>query len=91
MPAIKFARPEELPEGFLYRDELLTEAEESELLRIFRSRRPPCPPALAKISILPLVARTVLSANRAARSHVSQKCRRWGTRETWGTQRGFVR
>jgi alkylated DNA repair dioxygenase AlkB len=36
MTAVKFARPEELPEGFLYRDEFLTEAEESELLRIFR-------------------------------------------------------
>ena len=36
MSAVKFARPEELPEGFLYRDELLTEAEESELLRTFR-------------------------------------------------------
>jgi alkylated DNA repair dioxygenase AlkB len=36
MTAIKFARLEELPEGFLYRDEFLTEVEESELLRIFR-------------------------------------------------------
>jgi hypothetical protein len=36
MTAIKFARLEELPEGFLYRDEFLTEGEESELLRIFR-------------------------------------------------------
>jgi alkylated DNA repair dioxygenase AlkB len=36
MTAIKFARAEELPEGFLYRDEFLTEVEESELLRIFR-------------------------------------------------------
>ena len=35
MPVIKFARPEELPEGFLYRDEFLSAAEESELLRIF--------------------------------------------------------
>ena len=35
MAPIKFARPEELPEGFLYRNEFLTEAEESELLRIF--------------------------------------------------------
>jgi alkylated DNA repair dioxygenase AlkB len=35
MTAIKFARAEELPEGFLYRDEFLTEVEESELLRIF--------------------------------------------------------
>jgi alkylated DNA repair dioxygenase AlkB len=36
MAALKFARREELPEGFLYRDEFLTGAEESELLRIFR-------------------------------------------------------
>src|SRR5438270_9035519 len=36
MAAVKFARPEELPEGFLYRDGFLTEAEEAELLRIFR-------------------------------------------------------
>jgi len=35
MSAIKFARPEELPEGFLYRDEFLTAGEEAELLRIF--------------------------------------------------------
>src|SRR5579871_6029359 len=35
MAAIRFARPEELPEGFLYRDEFLSAAEESELLRIF--------------------------------------------------------
>jgi alkylated DNA repair dioxygenase AlkB len=35
MTVIKFARAEELPEGFLYRDEFLTEVEESELLRIF--------------------------------------------------------
>ena len=35
MTAVKFASPEELPEGFLYRDEFLTETEESELLRIF--------------------------------------------------------
>jgi len=35
MSAIKFARPEELPEGFLYRDEFLTVGEEAELLRIF--------------------------------------------------------
>lgn len=35
MTAIKFARPEELPEGFLYRDEFLTADEEAELLRIF--------------------------------------------------------
>src|SRR5579871_3370790 len=36
MAPIKFARPDELPEGFLYRDEFLSEAEEAELLRIFR-------------------------------------------------------
>ncbi len=36
MTAVKFARPEELPEGFLYRDEFLSVAEESDLLRIFR-------------------------------------------------------
>ena len=36
MTAVKFARPEELPEGFLYRDDFLTEAEESELLHTFR-------------------------------------------------------
>lgn len=36
MTAIKFARPEELPAGFLYRDEFLTEAEEADLVRIFR-------------------------------------------------------
>ena len=35
MAAIKFARPEELPEGFLYRGEFLSTAEEAELLRIF--------------------------------------------------------
>jgi len=35
MAALKFARPEELPEGFLYRDDFLTGAKESELLRIF--------------------------------------------------------
>ena len=35
MTAIKFARPEELPEGFLFRDEFLSEREEAELLRIF--------------------------------------------------------
>jgi alkylated DNA repair dioxygenase AlkB len=34
MAAVKFARPDELPEGFLYRDGFLTEAEEAELLRI---------------------------------------------------------
>ena len=37
MTAVKFARPEELPEGFLYRDDFLSEAEEAELLRIFGS------------------------------------------------------
>jgi alkylated DNA repair dioxygenase AlkB len=36
MTAVKYARTEELPEGFLYRDGFLTEAEESELLHIFR-------------------------------------------------------
>jgi len=36
MTAIKLARPEELPEGFLYRDEFLTESEEAKLLRVFR-------------------------------------------------------
>ena len=36
MAAIKFARPEELPQGFLYRDDFLGVDEESELLRIFR-------------------------------------------------------
>jgi alkylated DNA repair dioxygenase AlkB len=36
MPAIKLARPDELPAGFLYGDEFLGEAEEEELLRIFR-------------------------------------------------------
>jgi alkylated DNA repair dioxygenase AlkB len=35
MTAVKLARPEELPEGFLYRDEFLTESEEAELLHIF--------------------------------------------------------
>jgi alkylated DNA repair dioxygenase AlkB len=35
MPAIKFARPDELPEGFLYQNEFLSGAEEAELLRIF--------------------------------------------------------
>src|SRR5690242_5644096 len=34
MAVAKFARPDELPEGFLYRDGFLTEAEEAELLRI---------------------------------------------------------
>jgi alkylated DNA repair dioxygenase AlkB len=32
---MKFAHPDELPEGFLYRSDFLSEAEESELLRIF--------------------------------------------------------
>jgi len=36
MSAVKLARPEELREGFLYRDEFLSKAEEPELLRIFR-------------------------------------------------------
>lgn len=35
MAAIKFARVDELPEGFLYRQEFLSEGEEAELLRIF--------------------------------------------------------
>jgi alkylated DNA repair dioxygenase AlkB len=35
MPAIKFARPDELPEGFLYRNDFLSEPEESGLLEIF--------------------------------------------------------
>jgi len=35
MAAIKFAGREELPNGFLYRDGFLSEAEEAELLRIF--------------------------------------------------------
>lgn len=35
MAAVKFARPEELPEGFFYRDEFLTVTEETDLLRIF--------------------------------------------------------
>ena len=35
MAAVKFARPEELPDGFFYRDGFLTVTEESELLRIF--------------------------------------------------------
>lgn len=37
MSGVKFARPEELPEGFLYRNDFLSVAEESELLRVFRS------------------------------------------------------
>jgi len=36
VPAIQLSRPEELPEGFLYRDEFLSEAEEAELMGIFR-------------------------------------------------------
>jgi alkylated DNA repair dioxygenase AlkB len=36
MSAVKFAGPDELPEGFLYRDEFLSETEEAELLRVFR-------------------------------------------------------
>ena len=36
MSAIRLLFPPELPEGFLYRDDFLSEAEESELLRIFR-------------------------------------------------------
>jgi hypothetical protein len=35
MAAVKFARAEEMPEGFLYRDEFLTNAEEAKLLHIF--------------------------------------------------------
>jgi alkylated DNA repair dioxygenase AlkB len=35
MVAVKFARAEELPEGFSYRDEFLTKAEEAKLLHIF--------------------------------------------------------
>jgi alkylated DNA repair dioxygenase AlkB len=37
MAAVKYARPDELPEGFLHRGEFLSAAEESELLRIFRA------------------------------------------------------
>jgi alkylated DNA repair dioxygenase AlkB len=36
MAAIRFAHPNELPSGFFYRDQFLREAEEAELLRIFR-------------------------------------------------------
>src|SRR5579872_2837978 len=36
MAAIKFAGPEELPEGFLYRNEFLSELQEAELLGICR-------------------------------------------------------
>jgi alkylated DNA repair dioxygenase AlkB len=35
MAAVKFARPDELPQGFSYREEFLNAAEEAELLRIF--------------------------------------------------------
>ena len=35
MAAVKFARPEELPEGFFYHDGFLTVTEQMELLRIF--------------------------------------------------------
>lgn len=35
MGAVKYARPDELPKGFLYRGEFLSAAEESELLRMF--------------------------------------------------------
>lgn len=35
MAAIRFARAEEWPEGFLYREEFLSKGEEAELLRIF--------------------------------------------------------
>lgn len=35
MSAVRLAGPEELPEGFLYRDGFLSEAEEAELLRVF--------------------------------------------------------
>jgi alkylated DNA repair dioxygenase AlkB len=35
MAAVKFARAEEMPEGFLYRDEFLTNAEEAKLVHIF--------------------------------------------------------
>jgi alkylated DNA repair dioxygenase AlkB len=35
MAAVKFAQPDQLPEGFLYRDGFLSEPQESELLRIF--------------------------------------------------------
>src|SRR5579885_2493813 len=36
MAAIKLARADELPEGFSYRGGFLSEAEEAELLRVFR-------------------------------------------------------
>ncbi|HEX3821109.1 MAG TPA: alpha-ketoglutarate-dependent dioxygenase AlkB [Candidatus Sulfotelmatobacter sp.] len=36
MSPIKFAGPDELPDGFLYRDGFLSEPEEAELLRIFQ-------------------------------------------------------
>jgi alkylated DNA repair dioxygenase AlkB len=35
MTAVRLTPPDELPQGFLYRDSFLSEAEESELLRIF--------------------------------------------------------
>ncbi len=35
MSAVRLAKRDELPEGFLYRDGFLSEAEEAELLRIF--------------------------------------------------------
>ena len=37
MPAIKFASPADLPEGFLYRPDFLSESEEAELLRTFQT------------------------------------------------------
>src|SRR5277367_3413327 len=37
MPAKRFSDPEELPEGFLYRADFLSEIEESELVRRFES------------------------------------------------------
>jgi alkylated DNA repair dioxygenase AlkB len=37
MPAMKLSRPDELPEGFLYREDFLSKSEESDLLRIFRT------------------------------------------------------
>jgi alkylated DNA repair dioxygenase AlkB len=36
MPSITFARPDQLPEGFLYRNDFLSEPEEANLLQIFR-------------------------------------------------------
>ena len=35
MPAIKFSDPSQLPEGFLYRENFLSETEETDLVRIF--------------------------------------------------------